>query len=100
MEYTGNASVSSSVTVNTAAFIADSSTTVDDSNTRIGNTADALYKSDPQAFGAAITAAAVAAGVSVTIIAARVTGGDRAIAEASWHNTVNLEILACPAALT
>ena len=100
-EYTGNAVVSATVTVNTVAFTADGSeTTASDSHSRVSDTFDCFYENDPQSLGDLITAAAVASGIQVTIIAARVTGGDRAIDNATWHDSINLELLACPSALT
>lgn len=100
MEYTGNAMVSATVTVNTEAFSADSETTVDDSAARVSSTFDPFYENGPQSLGALITAAAVAAGVTMTCIAARVTGGDRAFSDGAWHDSINLELLCCPSALT
>ena len=101
-EYTGNSVVSATVTVSCAAFKEDETVTTatDDSATRVAATFDPFYQADPQALGAAISAEAQAAGLSFTCIAVRVTGGDRTIADASWHDSITLELLCCPSALT
>lgn len=100
MEYTGNSEVSAVVTVKTAGFISDSATTIDDSGSRVSATFDSFYNPDPQALGAAITAAAEAAGLTMTCIACRVTGGDRSFEGGAWMNSINLDLLCCPSALT
>ena len=101
MEFTGNATVAATISVNTKAFKADgSTTTVTDSGDRVAATFDLFYEDDPHTLGASITAAAAAAGVVMTCIAARVTGGDRSAADGGWTDTLNLELLCCPSALT
>lgn len=96
MEFTGNASVSATITVNTAAFNADGDDMAAAAATRIAATFDAFYEPDPATLGAAITAATS----GMTVISCRVTGGDRTFADGAWHDSINLELLCCPSALT
>ena len=96
MEFTGNAEVQASITVNSAAFDADGNDMAAASAARVAATFDPFYEPDPSTLGAAITAATS----GMTVIAARVTGGDRSFADGAWHDSISLELLCCPSALT
>jgi hypothetical protein len=98
MEFTGNSLVTAQVAVLVAAFNTDGTVdTVDASGTRVSDTFDLFEKADPQALGAAITAAY---GGVFTCISCRITGGERDFNDDVFQETLTLELLCCPSALT
>lgn len=101
MEYTGNSLVKATVSVVSAAYNSDSSVdTVAASKARTDATFDLFYEADTQSLAAAITAAAQAAGVTLTAMSCTVIGGSRNQTDDAFIDSIELEILACPSALT
>ena len=101
MEYTGNSLVRATVSIVSAAYNSDASVdTVAASKARTEATFDLFYEQDTQALGAAITSDAAAADITVSVMACTVIGGNRTQTDDAFIDSLELELLACPSALT
>ena len=109
MEFAGNLRVNASITIRTSAALDTGDTTQADailtaSEVRVAEVFDLFYPDadgvDSGTLADALTTAAHAAGIEVTVFGAVVTGGNRTQTSEAWEDVLELSLLCAPSIIT